>query len=171
MTPQVSSAYGYQAQPVYETRRARRARGTYCHGEIAFEFGSWRRPELKLHLIKGRRRRTNWGWVLGCSSKGGCTYLGGSGTDNGYGVTVDGVGNVLVTGETYSSGWISGGFDTSFNGLDDAFVAKLSPSGARLWSTYVGGSDYDKGNGIAMDGAGTGCLSWARGRGSEPGLR
>ena len=43
------------------------------------------------------------------------------------GITVFDIdGNVLVTGYTYSSGWISGGFDTSFNGLSDGFVAKIS---------------------------------------------
>ena len=82
------------------------------------------------------------------------TYLGGSSTDQGSGVAVDAAGSVLITGWTYSSGWVSGGFDTSFNqGSEDAFVAKLSSSGAHLWSTYLGGSDYDWGIGIAVDGA------------------
>ncbi|MCY2953528.1 MAG: SBBP repeat-containing protein, partial [Planctomycetota bacterium] len=83
------------------------------------------------------------------------TYLGGSGDDWGHGVAVDGSGNVLVTGETWSSGWTSGGFDTSFNGgTSDAFVAKVSPSGGHLWSTYLGGSNWDYGLGIAVDGSG-----------------
>jgi hypothetical protein len=37
----------------------------------------------------------------------------------------------------------------------DAFVAKLDPSGTRLvYSTYLGGSGFDQGLGIAVDGAG-----------------
>jgi hypothetical protein len=82
------------------------------------------------------------------------TYLGGSGNDYGYGVAVDGSDNVLVTGKTKSTGWTSGGFDTSFNGNYDAFVAKLNPSGEHLWSTYLGGSGEDDGRGIAVDGSG-----------------
>lgn len=82
------------------------------------------------------------------------TYLGGSGNDFGNDIAVDTMGNVLVAGYTRSSGWVSGGFDTSFNGELDAFVVKLSPSGAHLWSTYVGGDRDDYGNGIAVDSAG-----------------
>ena len=83
------------------------------------------------------------------------TYLGGSNGDSGLGIAVDASGNVLVTGETSSSGWTSGGFDTMYNGGSyDAFVAKLSPTGGHLWSTYLGGSGSDKGNGIAADASG-----------------
>jgi len=61
-------------------------------------------------------------------------------------------GNVVVTGETHSSGWVSGGFDNTYNGgSTDAFVAKLSPAGAHLWSTYLGGSGSDYGYGVAVD--------------------
>ncbi|MFH0964927.1 MAG: SBBP repeat-containing protein, partial [Planctomycetota bacterium] len=79
------------------------------------------------------------------------TYLGGSDVDRGYGVAVDGDGNVLVTGYTSSSGWVSGGLDTDYNGGQDIFVAKLSPSGAHLWSTYLGGSGVETGRGVAVD--------------------
>ena len=63
------------------------------------------------------------------------TYLGGNSADSGSGIAVDSAGNVLVSGTTQSSGWISGGFDTSHNGGPDAFVAKLSPAGDHLWTT------------------------------------
>ncbi|MCY2924979.1 MAG: SBBP repeat-containing protein, partial [Planctomycetota bacterium] len=82
------------------------------------------------------------------------TYLGGSSDDAAQGVAVDSSGNVLVTGFTGSSGWVSGGWDTSYGGFDDAFVTKLSPSGGHLWSTYLGGSNNDYGNGIAVDASG-----------------
>jgi len=82
------------------------------------------------------------------------TYLGGNHDDYGRGVAVDASGNVLVTGLTLSSGWVSGGFDTGLTGYDDAFVAKISPSGAHLWSTYLGGSSEDWGYGVAVDAAG-----------------
>ena len=83
------------------------------------------------------------------------TYLGGESDDCGYGIAVDGSGNLIVTGSTYSPGWTSGGFDTSYNGgSEDAFVAKLSSAGAHLWSTYLGGTSSDSGEGIAVDASG-----------------
>ena len=83
------------------------------------------------------------------------TYLGGSDNDVGWGIAADSIGNVFVTGSTSSSGWVSGGFDTTYGGgLYDAFVVKLSGSGAHLWSTYLGGSDEDDGTDIALDGVG-----------------
>jgi len=65
-----------------------------------------------------------------------------------------------------SSGWVSGGWDTSHNGSYDGFVAKFSPAGEHLWSSYVGGGDYDDSSGIAADSAGnvlvTG-MTWSSG--------
>ncbi|MDY0166923.1 MAG: SBBP repeat-containing protein, partial [Thermoguttaceae bacterium] len=81
------------------------------------------------------------------------TYLGGSGDDGAVGVAVDTSGNTLVTGWTFSAGWTAGGFDTEFNGNADAFVVKLSAAGGHVWSTYLGGSGWDHGRGIATDAA------------------
>jgi hypothetical protein len=52
--------------------------------------------------------------------------LGGSASDQGYGIAVDASGSVYVAGYTTSSGWTSGGFDTTLDGPVDAFVAKLT---------------------------------------------
>ena len=47
------------------------------------------------------------------------------------------------------------GYDTSYNGGDDAFVVKLDAAGTGLrYATFLGGSGEDYGNGIAVDGAG-----------------
>ncbi|MHB1034950.1 MAG: DUF7948 domain-containing protein [Pirellulales bacterium] len=102
------------------------------------------------------------------------TYLGGSGLgvapDYGYGIAVDLIGNAFVTGYTQCDRWVSGGFDTSFNGSRDGFVAKLSPTGAHLWSTYLGGSGSESGYGVAVDSAGNALVTgwtdstlWAEG--------
>ena len=96
------------------------------------------------------------GFVVKLSVSGGhlwSSYLGGSDSDHGIGIAVDADGNALVTGYTYSSGWVSGGWDTTYggNGLYDGFVVKLNPTGGHIWSSYVGGWHYDSGTGIAVD--------------------
>jgi len=57
------------------------------------------------------------------------TYLGGSSNDYGYGVAVDVLGNVYVTGRTSSRDFPTADpIQTANHGHYDAFVAKLSPS-------------------------------------------
>jgi hypothetical protein len=83
-------------------------------------------------------------------------FLGGSGNDRGYGIAVDSSGNAYVTGETDSSDFPAVvGPDTSFNGYYDAFVAKVNPSGTALvYAGFLGGSENDWGEGIAVDASG-----------------
>jgi len=85
------------------------------------------------------------------------TYLGGSGTDEGFGIAVDASGNAYVTGETCSAGLATpGAFDTTPGGDRDAFVAKVNASGTDLaYFTYLGGSGFDWGRGIAVDASGS----------------
>ena len=86
------------------------------------------------------------------------TYLGGSSDETVNVLTVDGVGNAYVTGATISTNFptTAGAFQTGYGGGNrDAFVSKLNPSGTALvYSTYLGGNDFDAGFGIAVDGAG-----------------
>lgn len=85
------------------------------------------------------------------------TYLGGSGGEAGRSIAVDAAGNAYVTGETSSTNFptTAGAFDTSANGLGDAFVTKLNAAGTALvYSTYLGGGGPDFGFGIAVDGVG-----------------
>jgi hypothetical protein len=85
------------------------------------------------------------------------TFLGGSGSDSGRGIAVDGSGNASVTGTTYSTNFpvTPGGLRTSKLGLSDAFVAKLNADGSALvYSTYLGGGGDDAGAAIAVDAAG-----------------
>jgi len=88
-----------------------------------------------------------------------CGYIGGNGSDAGYGIAVDGAGAAYVTGYTDSteaSFPVMGGPDLTYNGGDyDAFVAKVRADGTGLvYAGYIGGLDYDFGDGIAVDGAG-----------------
>jgi uncharacterized repeat protein (TIGR02543 family) len=86
------------------------------------------------------------------------TFLGGSGDyDYGEGIAVDGSGNAYVTGTTNSTDFptTTGAYDTSYNGDYDIFVTKIDPAGNGindlLYSTFLGGTDYDYGFGIAVE--------------------
>ena len=87
------------------------------------------------------------------------TFLGGSGFDDGYGIAVNAAGEAFVTGGTYHAGidfpTTAGAFSTVHNGDYDAFVAKLNAAGSALvYSTFLGGRNYDEGRGIAVNAAG-----------------
>ncbi len=85
------------------------------------------------------------------------TFLGGVSYDEGRSLVLDGSGNVVVTGYTGYSDFPTtlGAYDTSHNGNNDIFVAKLSASGsALLWSTFLGGSDDDGGGSLVLDASG-----------------
>jgi uncharacterized repeat protein (TIGR01451 family) len=103
--------------------------------------------------------------------------LGGSAYDEGYGITVDSYGRATVTGDTYSDDFPTtsnaiqpvmnngvgcgavGGDSTLHTAMqecvDDGFVTKLDASGANfIYSTYLGGTDYDWGENITSDASG-----------------
>ena len=81
------------------------------------------------------------------------TYLGGSGGDVGNAVAVDGSGNAYVTGWTQSIDFpIANSLQASLGGAQNCFVTKINASGSALiYSTYLGGSGTDSGQGIAVD--------------------
>ncbi|MEO7142313.1 MAG: SBBP repeat-containing protein [Bryobacteraceae bacterium] len=81
------------------------------------------------------------------------TYLGGGGSDTGYGVSVDPSGNIVIAGETYSAALTPN--NPALRSNKDAFVVKLNPSGtAVLYSTFLGGSQSDSARAIAVDAIG-----------------
>jgi len=93
------------------------------------------------------------------------TYLGGSG---GSGIAIDTSGNAYVTGSTSSTDFpiTPGAFQTNLKGVGDAFITKLNPVGSALvYSTYLGGSDFDQGFGIAIDTSGS---AYVTGRTQSP---
>ena len=83
------------------------------------------------------------------------TYLGGMNSDEGTDIVVDAGGNAYVTGETGSPNFpvTPGAFQSSFGGgFSDAFATVVNTAGnALVYSTYLGGSSNDTGNGIAID--------------------
>jgi Beta-propeller repeat len=92
----------------------------------------------------------------------GNNVSGGNGSDTGNGIAVDSVGNAYVTGKTRSDEMtfpVKVGPDLTQNSrfyVDyDAFVAKVKADGTDLvYAGYIGGVNYDDGEGIAVDSAG-----------------
>jgi uncharacterized protein (TIGR03437 family) len=86
-----------------------------------------------------------------------CTYFGATEEDGAYGIAVDPTGNAYITGVTYSTDFPTlNPLQTATGGAPDAFVAELNADGSALvYSTYLGASGHDYGNGIAVDSAGS----------------
>lgn len=86
------------------------------------------------------------------------TFLGSDGMEWNPAMAVDELGSVYVTGYTNSINFpvTSGAFDTSLDGSWDVFVAKLDVSGTDLsYGTFIGGSNWDWGFAITVDGTGS----------------
>ncbi len=76
-----------------------------------------------------------------------CTFLGGSGTDVVEDVRFGPLNQALVGGSTESSDFpvTPGSHDTTYGGLGDGFLSRISADGGALsWSTFLGGDDYDR---------------------------
>ncbi|HKX83652.1 MAG TPA: SBBP repeat-containing protein [Pyrinomonadaceae bacterium] len=83
------------------------------------------------------------------------TFLGGGGTDRGFGIAVTGSGIASVTGITGSFDFpLQNAFDST-NQINEAFVTQYGSTGALLNSTFLGGSDQDEGDNIAVGNGGT----------------
>ena len=86
------------------------------------------------------------------------TYLGGRLQDWLYGIAVDRQGNAFVTGYSTSNDFpiLNAAQPTRKSPVNDvqAVVAKFSPSGQLLFSTYFGGSGGSVGSAVAVDGNG-----------------
>ena len=83
------------------------------------------------------------------------TFVGATGDDQGHDIAVEG-GRAYVTGYTDSTAFptTTDAYSENFNGgLHDAFVFRLGPAGGVLsYSTFLGGVDDDRGEGIALAG-------------------
>ncbi|HZF39194.1 MAG TPA: SBBP repeat-containing protein [Blastocatellia bacterium] len=81
------------------------------------------------------------------------TYLGGDDVETGLEIALDAFGNAYVTGSTESLNFpvTAGAPQSTFGGIIDTFVSKLNEDGSALvYSTYLGGSGSDSGQGIVV---------------------
>lgn len=81
------------------------------------------------------------------------TFFGGTGSEWGSAVSVDGAGNPVFTGWSNSLNFpvTAGAYQAVNNGIWDVYCVKLNANGQTLWSTYIGGSGNDEGFGITID--------------------
>jgi hypothetical protein len=87
---------------------------------------------------------------------GGSGNAGGDGGNYGYGIAVDNSGSAYVTGYTGSNDFpLLNNFDPGYGSNGDGFVTRFNPAGSGLiFSTYLGGSNLDQGQGITIDASG-----------------
>jgi uncharacterized protein (TIGR03437 family) len=84
------------------------------------------------------------------------TVLAGSNQETAWAVATDAAGDAFVTGNTSSPDFpVSAGVvQAQLAGVQNAFLAKLDPSGNVIFSTYLGGSGSDVGNAVQVDASG-----------------
>ncbi|HEV2424216.1 MAG TPA: SBBP repeat-containing protein [Terriglobia bacterium] len=85
------------------------------------------------------------------------TYLGGTSSDQAFGIALDSSLNAYVTGSTSSTDFPTvSPIQSAFQGgSSDAFLSKLSSTGTALtYSTYLGGNSTDAGRAVAVDSSG-----------------
>jgi hypothetical protein len=83
------------------------------------------------------------------------TFLGGTGSDGASSIAVDSQGQAHVAGATSSSNFpLLNPIQKTYGGAGDAFVTKLSSTGAKLiYSTYLGGKASDSASCVRLDSA------------------
>lgn len=84
-----------------------------------------------------------------------CSYLGGASTDTLRGMAVDANGVMYLTGSTDSSAYpvTASALNGTYNGNGTGFVSVIDPSqgtNGLIYSTFLGGSNFDEGDGIAV---------------------
>ncbi|HEV8041501.1 MAG TPA: SBBP repeat-containing protein [Bryobacteraceae bacterium] len=99
-------------------------------------------------------------WINTSRKLGYSTYLGGAQDETGVGITFNSKGRIFVTGGTESTDFPTASpFQSATGGRQDAFIAEYEPSlsgtATLVFSSYLGGSGWDIGRGIALAADGT----------------
>ncbi len=127
------------------------ATGAYVTGDTSSEDFPLQAP---LQAVKGTQ---NDAFITKIDPAGAAvvysTYLGATGFDFAESIAVDSLGNAYITGGTDALDFpLANPLQTTNGGFNDAFVAKLDPTGSALvYSSYVGGDGVDIAYGVAVD--------------------
>lgn len=141
-----------------------------CMGSSSYEYASCIRADSSGNFYVGGYGNYSWGVPIRQHSNTGYdafltkldsngnwkwnTFLGGAGNDYGYGLDLDGDGNLFVTGES------SGSWGTPWRAYSsgvDAFVARVDNGGHLIWNAFFGESGTDAGRGVVANSLG-GCV-------------
>ncbi|MEM7038840.1 MAG: SBBP repeat-containing protein, partial [Bacteroidota bacterium] len=81
------------------------------------------------------------------------TFVGGTLSEEAYGIDVNAAGEAFITGYTRSNDYPTtpGAFDATYGGSDEIFVTKLNAAGTALvWSSYLGDTGSERAYRIAV---------------------
>lgn len=128
----------------------------------AYQVLDGRRVDVPVRIVA--RGRNRFSFALGAhDSRAGVvidpvliysTYLGGSGTDDGYAIRTDASGNVYVAGDTSTANFPVLAAPNQAGGREDVFVSKFDSSGNLVFSTIIGGSGDDNPYDMDLDASG-----------------
>ncbi|MFC1591753.1 SBBP repeat-containing protein [Thermodesulfobacteriota bacterium] len=82
------------------------------------------------------------------------TFIGSANDDYANSITVDTSGGIYISGNGCAAWSAPTTFNAYSGGLEDAFLLKLNPDGARIWNTFMGSSsatEIDVGNTLVLD--------------------
>lgn len=85
------------------------------------------------------------------------TYFGGSNFEQSFAIFVEPNGAIYISGDSGSNSGVAsvGSHQSAYGGgIDDCVLAKFSPAGQRIWSTYYGGNQHDFANCVTVDNSG-----------------
>jgi len=84
-------------------------------------------------------------------------YFGGSGSDILESFVIDKFGNLVIGGKTTSLDFpcLGSSYQSATTGVMDAFIIKMNRNLSTIWSTYLGGSNYDDSHTLTVDSLGS----------------
>ncbi|HEV2331327.1 MAG TPA: SBBP repeat-containing protein, partial [Verrucomicrobiae bacterium] len=80
------------------------------------------------------------------------TFGGNGGPSQGLGIALDTNHDVYTTGNTMAPNFpIASAYQTNFTGSQDVFISEFNTNGMLVFSTFLGGSGIQSGQGVAVD--------------------
>jgi hypothetical protein len=133
--------------------------GVDSSGNILLAGSTWQTDFPAVNAIQGALAGSEDAFVAKINSAGTAliysTYLGGSNYDQFKALAIDSAGSAWLTGFTESINFpILNAVQSASSAVQMAVVVKLDKNGVLQFSSYLGGTSYTDGQGIAVDGSG-----------------